>query len=464
MPKPQQQIFVCTACDAQSPKWTGQCLECGAWGTMQPARADYRAASPASGPAAAPKLSELKTVPSGNSDRTASGIGEVDRVFGGGIVAGSVTLLGGEPGIGKSTLALMLGASLAGGPGRKVVYVSGEESGAQIRMRADRLRLPTEGIFFLAETAVERICAALEKERPVLAVIDSVQTIYSEDIPSEAGALNQVRGAAAKLSACAKRTGIPLLLIGHVTKDGQVAGPKTLEHLVDAVFSFEGERSHPLRVLRSLKNRFGSTDETGMFDMSEDGLKEVKNPSAYLLDERRAGLPGSVISCVIEGTRPILVEIQALVQRTAFGYPTRRASGFDQSRLEMLIAVLFRRGGIDLSQHDVYVNVIGGLKVKEPAADLAVIAALASAARDAALPDGLAVWGEVGLGGEVRSVIAADRRLAEAAKLGIKKVMTALPRSAQLKKVQGLALTDVRTVRDAVAAIAARQPAADKNR
>jgi len=452
------QIYVCTKCDAQTPKWTGQCLECGSWGTIQAARADYRGPS-AAPPLTAPQLAALREVPADGSQRHPSGIGEVDRVFGGGIVPGSVTLLGGEPGIGKSTLALTLSARLAADPDRKVIYVSGEESGGQIKMRADRLRLPPGGILFLSETGVGKICAALEKERPVFAVIDSVQTIFAEDIPSEAGAMNQVRGATAKLTSCAKRLGIPLLLIGHVTKDGHVAGPKTLEHLVDAVFSFEGERSHPLRVLRSLKNRFGSTDETGMFDMSDAGLKEVKNPSAYLLDERSAGLPGSAVSCVIEGTRPILVEIQALVQRTAFGYPTRRASGFDQSRLEMLIAVLSRRGGIDLSQHDVYVNVIGGLKIKEPAADLAVIAALASASRDAALPDDLAVWGEVGLGGEVRSVIAADRRLNEAKNLGIKKVMTALPRSGRLK-AEVMAINDVRNVRDAVARVTLRQPAA----
>jgi DNA repair protein RadA/Sms len=455
-----QQVYYCASCDAQSLKWTGQCLECGAWGTMTLARIEpNRTAAAGSAKATAPELSVLQDMPSGSADRRACGIGEVDRVFGGGIVAGSVTLLGGEPGIGKSTLALMLSASLAERTGNKVVYVSGEESGSQVRMRADRLHLDSHRILFLAETGVSAIVAALDKERPAFAVIDSVQTIYAEDIPSEAGAVNQVRGATAQLVSYAKRSGTPLLLIGHVTKDGHVAGPKTLEHLVDTVLSFEGERSHPLRVLRSLKNRFGSTDETGIFEMNDSGLKEIKNPSAYLLDERRGGISGSVISCVIEGTRPILVEIQALVQRTAFGYPTRRASGFDQSRLEMLIAVLGRRGGIDLSQHDVYVNVVGGLRIKEPAADLAVIAALASACRDVPLPDDLAVWGEVGLGGEVRSVIGAERRISEAAGLGIKSIMTAVPRSS--KPRGGASVTDVRTVADAVALAAShRQKAA----
>ncbi len=449
-----QQIFVCANCDAQSPKWTGQCLECGSWGTIGPARPDYggRGASAAKTPAAA--LTGFDEVLSATGERLATGVGEVDRVFGGGIVSGSVTLLGGEPGIGKSTLALTMAARLAAKTGRAVVYASGEESAGQVKMRAERLKLPTAGLLYCGETDVDGVAAALDKEKPALAVIDSIQTIYAADIPSEAGALNQIRGAAAKLVGYAKRSGTPLLIIGHVTKDGQMAGPKTLEHLVDAVLSFEGERSHPLRVLRVLKNRFGSTDETGIFGMAETGLEEIRNPSAYLLDERQAGNPGSAVSCIIEGTRPILVEIQALVQKTPFGYPTRRASGFDQSRLEMLIAVLNRRGGLDLSQSDVYINVVGGLKVREPAADLAVAAAIASAQLNRPLPEGLAVWGEVGLGGEVRSVLSTDRRLAEAAALGIGEVMTPLPRSGKPKLPERTKVRQVRTVRELVSAVA----------
>ena len=451
-------VFVCSNCDAQSPKWTGQCLECGAWGTLQAGRAPAPNAKRAGAPAApAPAVTSLDQIESSRHSRAATGIGEVDRVLGGGLVAGSVTLLGGEPGIGKSTLAMMICGALAGRAGGKAVYVSGEESAGQVKMRADRLKMPSRNVFFLAESSVGAIVAALAKERPTFAVIDSIQTVYADDIPAEAGAVNQIRGAAAEIIAWAKGAGTPVLVIGHVTKEGQLAGPKTLEHLVDAVLSFEGERSHPLRLLRALKNRFGSTEETGIFGMTEAGLEEIRNPSAYLLDERRSGAPGSVVSCVIEGTRPILVEIQALVQRTAFGYPTRRASGFDQSRLEMLLAVLGRRGGVDLSQHDVYVNVIGGLKVKEPAADLAVIAALASASRDLPLPDGLAVWGEVGLGGEVRSVVSADRRVNEAKALGLTRIMTALPRSGRNRTDQ--AVVDVGTVQEAVARLGQASPA-----
>ncbi len=451
----QQQIFVCANCDAQSLKWTGQCLECGAWGTIGPTRADYSARGGAAAKTPAAKVTGLDAVASTAGERLSSGIGEVDRVFGGGIVAGSVTLLGGEPGIGKSTLALTLGARVAAKTGRMVVYASAEESAAQVKMRADRLKLPAGGLLYCGETDVDAVAAALEKEKPALAVIDSIQTVYAADIPSEAGALNQVRGAAAKLIAYAKRSGTPILIIGHVTKDGQMAGPKTLEHLVDTVLSFEGERSHPLRVLRVLKNRFGSTDETGIFGMAETGLEEIRNPSAYLIDERQAGIPGSVISCVIEGTRPILVEIQALVQKTPFGYPTRRASGFDQSRLEMLIAVLGRRGGLELGQSDVYINVVGGLKVREPAVDLAVVAAIASAQLNRPLPADLAVWGEVGLGGEVRSVLSTDRRLAEAAALGMAQVMAPLPRSGKVRPADKSRVRQIRSVKDLVAALQA---------
>lgn len=452
MPKPRiQTIFVCSKCDAQSPKWNGQCLECGAWGTLAAARPDYAPQSPArpAAKAAARPVTRLDGVRAGENGRLTTGIGEADRVFGGGIMTGSVTLLGGEPGIGKSTLALMIAANVAKAAG-PVVYVSGEESAAQVKQRADRLKLDVGRVLFLGETEAETVIATLEKEKPALAIIDSVQTIFAADIPSEAGALNQVRGAAARLTAFAKKSGLPLLLIGHVTKDGNVAGPKTLEHVVDAVLSFEGERSHRLRVLRSMKNRFGSTEEAGIFDMTETGLAEVKNPSAFLLDERQPGAPGSVVCCVLEGTRPMLVEIQALVRRTAFGYPVRRASGFDQARLEMLVAVLGGRGGVDLGQDDVYVNVVGGLKVKEPAADLAVVAALISAAKNRPLPAGAAVWGEVGLGGEIRSVPAVDRRLNETAKLGLKEVITPLPKGGKVKVPAGLKVTEVRAIREMI--------------
>ncbi|MBI4457403.1 DNA repair protein RadA, partial [Candidatus Uhrbacteria bacterium] len=420
MPAKTLAVYVCANCDAQSPKWAGQCLECGGWGTvaLRTATAAETRQRPPVAPSPVTSFGDIKTF---DLRRLSTGLGELDRVLGGGLVPGSVTLLGGEPGVGKSTLAMMVAAAM-GRNGKPVLYVSGEESASQVKMRAVRLGAaaargvqsdtrslnapvspgtvssPGDGLHFLGETDVDHVVATLEHEKPALAIIDSIQTLIAADIPAEAGAVSQVRGAAARLVAHAKEHNTPLLLIGHVTKDGHLAGPKTLEHLVDTVLSFEGERSHPLRALRSLKNRFGSTDETGIFAMSETGLEEIRNPSAYLLDERRPGVSGSAVSCIIEGSRPLLVEMQALVQKTSFGYPVRRATGFDNARLEMLIAVLGRRANIDLGQHDVYVNVVGGLKVREPAADLAVIVGLASAFRNAPLPDRMAVWGEIGLG------------------------------------------------------------------
>jgi DNA repair protein RadA/Sms len=398
------------------------------------------------------EITSFTTIRSGSERRTPTGLREADRVFGGGIVTGSVTLLGGEPGIGKSTLALMLSAMTAKAGG-KVIYASGEESPAQVKSRADRLKLAQDELYFLGETDVDAIIATLTKERPVLAIIDSVQMLRSDDIPSEAGAVGQVRGAAGRLVAFAKSSSTALLLIGHVTKDGTVAGPKTLEHLVDTVLSFEGERTHPLRILRSTKNRFGSTDEAGIFEMQDDGLAEVANPSAYLLEARRAGIPGSAIACIIEGTRPVLIEVQALVQKTSFGYPARKSSGFDASRLEMLLAVLSRRSGIDFSQHDVYLNVVGGLKIKEPAADLAVALALASAHRHVPLAEGLVAWGEVGLGGEIRPVPSSDRRLAEAAALGMTRALLPLPKSGLKRMPKEIAITDAKTIKEALASL-----------
>jgi DNA repair protein RadA/Sms len=308
-----------------------------------------------------------------------------------------------------------------------VLYFSGEESGSQVKLRAERLG-SGDAMAFLAVTDVLDIVATLRKEKPVFAVVDSVQTLEISDNPAEAGTVSQVRGAAGFLVQAAKELNVPLLLIGHVTKDGTVAGPKTLEHMVDAVFVFEGERSHPLRVLRSLKNRFGATDESGMFSMDGTGLVEVSNPSAFLLEERQLGVPGSVISCMTGGSRPMLIEIQALVQKSAFGYPVRRASGFDHERLEMIVAIIGRHGKVNLGESDVFVNIVGGLKAREPALDLAVALAVCSAATGVALPQGLAAFGELGLGGEVRSVIGLEKRLFEASSFGLAEVVTAVPK------------------------------------
>jgi DNA repair protein RadA/Sms len=452
MPKQQAPLFTCTSCDAQSPKWTGQCLECGKWGTVVSVMESGAAAAPKAHAVSAATtrpaaLESLHGKTGSTVLRVATGIGELDRVFGGGVIPGSVTLLGGEPGIGKSTISLSL-ASRFGAQGKDVVYVSGEESAAQIGMRADRLKLPVDRVSFLSHTDTDTVISTLVKHKPALAIIDSVQTMTDASVPSAGGSTAQIRTVTAKLVGFAKETGTALMIIGHVTKDGTVAGPKTLEHLVDTVFSFEGERTHGLRVLRVLKNRFGATDEAGMFEMTEEGLREVKNPSAYLLDERQGTVPGSVITAVLEGSRPVLVEVQALVQKSGFGYPTRRANGIDQARLEMLIAVLGRRGGVDLSQYDVFVNVVGGIRIKEPAADLAVAAALVSAYGNVAIPADTAAWGEVGLGGEVRAAVGSDRRLAEAGNLGMREVLTSLPRKGKPKLPAGVSITDVRSVAD----------------
>ncbi len=444
-------VYTCSKCDAQSPKWTGQCLECGAWGTVAPAGTQEAGGGKrdAVRPKAAPaKVTSFAEISGEGSKRTPFGIGEIDRTFGGGVVPGSVTLIGGEPGIGKSTICLLLAAKMAAHG--KTVYASGEESPAQVKARAERIGAAPKEMYFLGETEVETVIATLHREKPALAVIDSVQMMHSSDIPSEAGAVNQLRGVTAKLVEFAKSSGTPLLLVGHVTKDGNVAGPKTLEHLVDAVLSFEGSRSGSLRFLRVLKNRFGSTDETGIFEMTQEGLKEVRNPSAYLLEERHEDISGDVVSCVMEGTRPVLVNIQALVRKTAFGYPTRRAQGIEQSRLEMLIAVLGARGGMDLGEHDVFVNVVGGLKLKDPTTDLAVVTALASAHKGVAVRD-TAVWGEIGLGGELRPVSATDRRLAEAAQLGFRRAVSPLPRKkTAMRLTKEIGIVDVRTVSQAL--------------
>ncbi len=454
-------VFACQSCDAQSPKWTGQCLQCGHWGTMsaesaptKKASVSFGAAGAAAAAAAKPaKIAAFDGLASERKRRIPTGIAEADRVFGGGVVPGSITLLGGEPGIGKSTLSIMLAARLAA-TGKKTLYVSGEESASQVKMRADRLGLGQKNLFFLSETDVAVLSSTILSEKPAFAVIDSIQTLHCDDVPAEAGAVGQVRAAAARLVSLAKSSGVPLLLIGHVTKDGNVAGPKTLEHLVDTVLSFEGERDHPLRMLRSLKNRFGSTDESGIFEMNDAGLSEIKNPSAYLLDARLESVPGSAISCVMEGSRPVLVEIQALVQKTSFGFPSRKSSGVDQSRVDMLLAVLSRRAGLDFGQYDVFVNVVGGIKVKEPAADLAIALALASAFKHVPLPSRLAAWGELGLGGEIRPVTAHDRRLSEAAALGMTTAVAGFPRSSGTKKpIAGIRAVDARTIKDAIAAM-----------
>ncbi len=388
--------------------------------------------------------------------RVKTGIGELDRVLGGGFVPGSLILLGGEPGIGKSTLALQLAQTVAG-----TLYISGEESAEQIKLRAERLKINTTSLRFANATNVESVIATIchphengDLPRKVadsrlrgndnLVIIDSIQTLYSDEAEGAPGNINQIRACAAKLMAIAKTTGVTIILIGQVTKGGEVAGPKTLEHLVDTVLYLEGDRFHGFRILRAVKNRFGSTDEVGIFEMRELGLMEVANPSQAFLSGRAENVPGTAVTCLIEGTRPILVEIQALVTKTNFGYPQRRASGFDLNRLQVIIGILTKRAGLPLDTYDVFLNVVGGMEADEPAADLAVVLAVASAIQNKTLPQGLAAFGEVGLAGEVRGVPQTKKRLEEIKKLGFTYAVT--PPIADENKISVLKLAPVKNV------------------
>jgi DNA repair protein RadA/Sms len=408
--------FVCQQCGAQSPKWVGRCPSCDGWNTYVeerivplPRGAASRAREPRS-------PVPLEGVEADDSTRLRTGIGELDRVLGGGIVRGSLVLLGGDPGIGKSSLLMQASAALAA-PG-PVLYVSGEESPAQIKLRARRFSIDGGGILVLAETDLGSVTEAIRRVRPVFVVIDSIQTMSSGEIGSAAGGVSQLRECAARLLEVSKGEDVPIFLIGHVTKEGALAGPRVLEHIVDAVLYLEGERFHAFRILRATKNRFGSTDEVGVFEMSEEGLREVANPSEVFIEERTRGVPGSVVVPTVEGTRPLLVEVQALVSPTSFGLPRRTANGTDPQRLAVLLAVLAKRAGLSAGQHDVYVNLVGGLRIREPAADLAVAVAVASALRDRAVDPRTVYIGELGLGGELRRVQRLGPRLREAERLG----------------------------------------------
>jgi DNA repair protein RadA/Sms len=418
---PKTSSYVCQSCGSQQVRWHGRCPDCNEWGSLVeelplpvagPAH-PTRAAAPLTASAAVP----ISEVPPGTEPRRASGIGEVDRVLGGGAVPGSAILLAGDPGVGKSTLVLQLSYALACA-GHRVLYVTGEESLPQIRMRSERLKTMHEEVYALAETELETIIAHLHHLAPALAVVDSVQTTFDSDIPSAPGSVSQVRAAALRLIRAAKDSGTTLLLIGHVTKEGQIAGPRVLEHMVDVVLELEGDRDFHYRILRAVKNRFGSTHELGIFTMVERGLAEVANPSAAFLNERQTGTPGSAVVAVMEGTRALLAEVQALVTpASAFGAPRRNATGIDPRRMAHLLAVLEKRCGLGLGQQDVFVNVPGGLKPTEPAVDLAVALAVASSYYDRPLRADLVCFGEVGLTGEIRTVSHADRRVAEAVRL-----------------------------------------------
>jgi DNA repair protein RadA/Sms len=422
VPKPTS-VFSCSACGAQTPKWHGQCPSCGEWNTLVEERVSSARVARGSGPA--PRPVPLREVRAERAPRLTTAIGELDRVLGGGLVPGSLVLLGGSPGIGKSTLTNMALGHLAR-DGRRTLYVSGEESAAQIRLRAERLGSDALDVPVLAETDLDAVLAALEAERPDACVIDSVQTLHAGTLESAPGTVGQVREVATRIAAVAKRQGTAVLLVGHVTKEGALAGPRVLEHLVDCVLQFEGERERTYRTLRALKNRFGSTNEVGVFEMSPHppGLVEVLDASARFVGEATKA-PGSVVLAAMEGSRPLLVEVQALVSQSELVPPRRVCNGIDRNRLALVLAVLGRHAGVGLGTSDVFVNVVGGVRIDEPGADLAIALAVASAARGVATdPSPLACFGEVGLTGELRSVAHPDRRAQEAAKFGLQAIVS----------------------------------------
>jgi DNA repair protein RadA/Sms len=430
--KPPKVVFVCQECGAQSPKWMGKCVECGAWNSFveeRPAFADDSVS--ASAGKAANRYGQFSTstaaklyaeVEIANAVRLSSGIEEFDRVLGGGVVPGSLVLLGGEPGIGKSTLLLQAAAHFAANVG-PVLYASGEESEHQIKSRGDRLGVGPAPLYLLSETCIERILEEIARLKPALVIIDSVQTVFSIKFQSAPGSIGQVREAATQFLFAAKGQNIPTVLVGHVTKDGNLAGPKALEHVVDTVLYFEGERHHSHRVVRAIKNRFGAVSELGVFEMTGSGLRAVANPSRLFLSERASGTPGSAVLCCVEGSRPILVEVQALVSTSTYGNARRMAIGIDQNRLSLLLAVLEKRAGLTLAGDDVYVNIAGGMNIEEPAADLSVVAAVASSVRNRGLSPSTAVFGEVGLSGEIRGIPQAPLRIREAVQMGFSRVV-----------------------------------------
>jgi DNA repair protein RadA/Sms len=431
MSKRPATVFACQECGAQSPKWLGRCPECSAWNSFVEERLSDPAAAPAvhhryalagrglPGEAGARLYADIAVE---QSARLSTGIGEFDRVLGGGVVPGSLVLLGGEPGIGKSTLLLQAAAGMAARIG-PVLYSSGEESEHQVKARGERLDVGGAPLYLLAETCLERILDEIARIKPALVVVDSIQTIFSLKFQSAPGSIGQVREAATQLLFAAKGQNVPTFLVGHVTKDGSLAGPKALEHVVDTVLYFEGERHHSHRVVRAVKNRFGAVSELGVFEMTAGGLRAVPNPSKMFLAERPSDAPGSAVLCTVEGSRPILVEVQALVSTSTYSMARRMASGIDQARLSLLLAVLEKRAGLNLAGDDVFVNVAGGIEVNEPASDLGIVAAVASSLRNRPIPRTTAMFGEVGLAGEVRGVTQAPLRVREAAQMGFERII-----------------------------------------
>jgi DNA repair protein RadA/Sms len=455
MAKSPNTIYVCQKCGRQERKWTGRCPDCGEYNSFVEEK--FRPSPQAKGigvPTSSAFFREVKPIKyreieSQEAARTSSGIDEFDRVLGGGIVPGSLVLIGGSPGIGKSTLVIQT-ANQLNAQGFKVLYISGEESETQIKMRGERLGVDAENLFLLPETNLENILAETEKMKPDIVIVDSIQTVFSEKIESAAGSVSQVREVAGQFMIFAKSTATPVFLIGHVTKEGSIAGPKALEHIVDTVLYFEGDRHHNHRIIRATKNRFGAANEIGIFEMTNEGLKPVTNPSEVFLQERPEGASGSVVTVAMEGTRPMLVEIQGLVSSTKFGNARRMAQGFDYNRLSLLIAVLEKKVGFQLAGDDVFLNIAGGLEIDEPAADLGVICSIASSFRNIPIPADVAVFGEVGLTGEVRGVLQAQARAREAQTLGFKKLILPMTNKTGLEKLLGIRVVGVKTVEQAL--------------
>lgn len=455
MAKGKKSVFFCQNCGHEESKWLGQCPACGEWNTFVEERIDagITKGNAASARAVRESVREAAVVPLAevNADdeaRCRTGIGELDRVLGGGIVPGSLVLVGGDPGIGKSTLLLQVCRQMA--EMKKILYISGEESQTQIKLRANRMGKFSPNLLLLCETNLETIRGVIEKEQPELVIIDSIQTMYSEDVSSAPGSVSQVRESTNVFMQLAKGMCISIFIVGHVTKEGTVAGPRVLEHMVDTVLYFEGDRHASYRILRAVKNRFGSTNEIGVFEMRQDGLAEVENPSEYMLSGKPENASGSVVACSMEGTRPILIEIQALVCRSNFGMPRRTAAGTDYNRVNLLMAVLEKRQGMALSNCDAYINIAGGIRMNEPAIDLGIVLAIASSFRNRPIDEKTIVFGEVGLSGEVRAVSMPEQRVAEAKKLGFETCILPEVSLKMVKGIRGIRLIGVKNIGDAV--------------
>lgn len=449
MAKGKKTVFFCQNCGHEEQKWLGQCPVCKEWNTFVEEKVSTGKRTAQEKTVRDAKIVPLTQVQTETEERIHTSMDELDRVLGGGIVPGSLILVGGDPGIGKSTLLLQVCRELAE-KGQKVLYISGEESLRQIKLRAQRMGEFTDRVLLFCETSLEIIREVIEKEKPEIVVIDSIQTMYSEEVASAPGSVSQVREATNTLMQLAKGLGITIFIVGHVTKEGTVAGPRVLEHMVDTVLYFEGDRHASYRILRGVKNRFGSTNEIGVFEMCQEGLKEVKNPSEFMLSGRPENAPGSVVACSMEGTRPVLLEIQALVCKSGFGFPRRTAAGTDYNRVNLLMAVLEKRAGYALGDWDAYVNIAGGIRINEPAVDLGIVLSIASSYKNRPLSDDTIVFGEVGLSGEVRAVSMPEQRVAEAKKLGFRNCIIPAVSVDSVKNIEGIRITGVSHIREAI--------------